>query len=201
MDNIINYMRTEAPLLAPIFRSDGQARLLAELFLGDPASSLTELSERTNLAYGTVHREVGRLLDAGILTEQHVGRTRLVSPNRDGPLYEPLLQILLVSTGPVPLLTQELADIPGVEAAFLFGSFAARTLGAEGAPPGDIDVMVVGTPNAELVYDACDHVAEKVHRPVNPTILTEQEIQQETGFHQQIRASPIISIVGESPWG
>ena len=39
-------MRTEAPLLAPIFRSDGQARLLAELLLTGGELSLTELAER-----------------------------------------------------------------------------------------------------------------------------------------------------------
>jgi hypothetical protein len=33
MNNNLSYMRTEAPLLAPIFRSDGQARLLSTLLL------------------------------------------------------------------------------------------------------------------------------------------------------------------------
>ena len=60
-------MRTEAPLLAPIFRSDGQARLLAELLLTGDELSLTDLAERIDVAYATVHRETQRLLDAGIL--------------------------------------------------------------------------------------------------------------------------------------
>lgn len=193
-------MRTEAPLLAPIFRSDGQARVLSDLFLGDTAYSLAQLSDRTGMAYATVHREVGRLLQAGILQEQQVGRTRLVSPNQDSPLYTPLLQILLVATGPVPLLAQALKEIPGIDAAFLYGSFAARALGEEGAPPRDIDVMVVGSPDVELVYDACDNVADKVQRPVSPTIMTARELDQGTGFHQQIRSNPVIAVVGELPW-
>ena len=68
-------MRTEAPLLAPIFRSDGQARLLSALLLTGDELSITDLSTRADLAYPTAHREVARLLDAGILSERQVGRS------------------------------------------------------------------------------------------------------------------------------
>src|SRR5699024_9935786 len=64
------YMRTQPPPMAPIFRSAGQARLLAAVLLTDDELSVTELAERADLAYPTAHREVARLLDAGILTEQ-----------------------------------------------------------------------------------------------------------------------------------
>ncbi|MGB3762104.1 MAG: winged helix-turn-helix domain-containing protein, partial [Ornithinimicrobium sp.] len=74
-------MRTEAPLLAPVFRSDGQASLLSALLLADDELSLTDLADRAGVAYPTAHREVARLLDAGILVERRVGRTRLVRGN------------------------------------------------------------------------------------------------------------------------
>ena len=94
MEDNLSYMRTAAPLLAPIFRSDGQARLLAALLLKGDELSITDLAERTDLAYPTVHREVGRLLDAGILAERQVGRTRLIRAAEDSPLVEPLRLIL-----------------------------------------------------------------------------------------------------------
>ncbi len=86
VEDNLNYMRTEAPLLAPIFRSDGQARLLSTLLLTSEELSVTELAERVGLAYPTVHREVGRLLDAGILSERQAGRTRLIRANGESPL-------------------------------------------------------------------------------------------------------------------
>ncbi len=89
MEDSIHYMRTEAPLLAPVFRSDGQARLLSALLLAGDELSLTELAERADLAYATAHREVARLIDAGILAERRVGRTRLVRGNDDSPLAAP----------------------------------------------------------------------------------------------------------------
>lgn len=200
MEDNVRYMRTEAPLLAPIFRSDGQARLLAVLLLGDGELSVTDLANRAHLAYPTAHREVARLLDAGILVERPVGRTRLIGVNLDSPLTAPLREILTVSAGPVALLAEELERIAGVDAAFLYGSFAARLLGVGGSAPNDIDVMVVGTPDVNEVYDACTRVEAAVHRPVNPTILTATELAEQSGFLDTVRSGPVVAVVGELPW-
>ena len=80
---------------------------------------MTELAERADLAYPTVHREVARLLNAGILTERRVGRTRLIRANSATPLTSPLREILTVTTGPVVILAAEFAGIAGIESAFL----------------------------------------------------------------------------------
>ena len=193
-------MRTRPPLLAPIFRSDGQARLLAVLLLGESELSLTDLAERAHLAYPTAHREVARLLSAGILAERQVGKTRLIRANIESPLTAPLRDILLVATGPVVLLAEEFATIESIEFAFLYGSFAARMRGIDGPAPKDIDVMVVGTPEPESVYDACERVESLVGRPVNPTITTREELEGESGFLEHVFANPIVPVLGELPW-
>ena len=144
--------------------------------------SLTDLADRAGLAYPTAHREAARLLDAGILTERHVGRTRLIRADDDSPLVEPLRQILLVVSGPVVLLAGALRDIEGVESALLYGSFAARLRGIRGPAPQDVDLMIVGTPDPDEVYAACDRVQDAVGRPVNPTILTREEVSEGSGF-------------------
>jgi len=193
-------MRTEAPLLAPIFRSEGQARVLSVLLLGTDELSLTEMAARAGVPYPSAHREVAKLLAAGILAERQVGRTRMLRANADSPLVPPLREILLIATGPVVLLADEFERIEGIDSAFLYGSFAARMRGVTGPAPNDIDVMVIGTPEPDLVYQACDRVETAVHRPVNATILTHAEAKAESGFLQQVRNSPVIAVVGESPW-
>ena len=200
VDDNLSYMRTEAPLLAPVFRSDGQARLLSALLLTGDELSITDLAERADLAYPTAHREVGRLLDAGILVERQVGRTRLVRGNSDSPLVAPLREILAVVTGPVALLGDELGRVEGVELAFLYGSFAARLLGVEGPSPHDVDLMVIGTPDVDAVYDACTRVEAVVHRPVNPTILSASEFAVDSGFLESVRSGPVVALVGEPSW-
>ena len=189
-------MRTQAPILAPVFRSDGQARVLSELLLSGDELSVTDIAERSGVAYATVHGEVGRLLSAGILSERKAGRTRMISANRESPLVAPLREILLVATGPAVLLSEELARIDGVQQAFLFGSFAARAIGVDGPAPSDIDVMVIGDPDATLVFDACARVERQVARPVNPTILTAAEFAADSGFLESVRANPTVALIG-----
>jgi DNA-binding transcriptional ArsR family regulator len=187
--------------VAPLFRSDGQARLLAELFLSAADElNLNELAQRAGLAYGTVHREVRRLLDAGLLSERRVGQARFVRPNPGSPLTQPVRDLLLVSAGPVPLLAAELGDIAGVETAFLYGSFAARLRGEHGTSPNDIDLMVVGTPDPMAVYDACRRVGDQVGREINPTIMTPEELGERSGFLAQVRDSPTVPVIGNLPW-
>lgn len=198
-DNL-SYMRTEAPLIAPIFRSDGQARLLSAVLLTGDELSLTDLAMRADLAYPTAHREVARLLDAGILAERRVGRTRLIRANAQSPLVDPLREILTIVTGPVVLLEEELAHIDGVETAFLYGSFAARLLGAPGPDPHDIDLMVLGEPDVDAVYEACTRVESAVHRPVNPTILTPEEFATASGFSDSVRSGSAVAVIGALPW-
>jgi DNA-binding transcriptional ArsR family regulator len=200
VDINLTYMRTEPPLLAPIFRSDGQARLLSALLLAGGELSLTELAGRADLAYPTAHREVTRLLDAGILSERQVGRTRLIRSNPDSPLTVPLREILTVVSGPVILLAEEFERIDGIQSAFLYGSFAARLRGVDGPAPQDIDVMVVGAPDVEAVYEACARVETAVHRPVNPTILTAEELEASSGFLDAVRSSPLVPVTGEQSW-
>lgn len=200
MDNILHHMRTEAPLLAPIFRSDGQSRLLSELLLTGDELSLTDLAERIGLAYASVHRETQRLLDAGILRERQVGRSRLVSADPDSPIVDPLRQILLTTTGPNVLLTEALRSVDGITSAFIYGSFAARLTGEAGPPPADIDLMIVGTPDLDEVHDVCDAVQEQIGRPVNPTVLTPAEAAAPSGFLTQVAARPTVLLLGDLPW-
>lgn len=199
MDNNLHYMRSEPPLLAPVFRSDAQARLLASLLLMDDELTISQLAERASTPYATAHREVARLIDAGILAERAVGRARLIGGNPDSPLLEPLRRILAVAAGPVQYLTHELSTIEGVEVAFIYGSFAARASGVVGPPPQDVDVLVIGDPDREAVYAACERVEAKVGRPVNASIFTPAEVESGaySGFLDQVAALPRLPLVGE----
>jgi DNA-binding transcriptional ArsR family regulator len=200
VEDNLGYMRTEAPLLAPIFRSDGQARLLSTVLLSGDELSITDMARRAGLAYPTAHREVARLLDAGILSERQVGRVRLIRANAQSPLVDPLRQILVVATGPAVILADELAHIDGIEAAFLYGSFAARMLGHAGPAPHDIDLMVVGEPDVDAIYEVCARLEAAVHRPVNPTVLAPEEFAASSAFLDNVRSGPVVTVIGELPW-
>ena len=192
-------VRTSPPLVAPLFRSDGQARLLAEVFLsGADELNVNEIAGRAGLAYGTVHREVGRLIQAGLLVDRRVGQARYVRPNPASPLTPPVRQLLMVSAGPVPLLADALRGIAGVTAVFLYGSFAARLRGEPGEAPRDIDVMVVGAPEPAAVYEACRRVGDQVGREVSPTIMSPGELAEHSGFLTQVRRGLVVPVLGDA---
>jgi len=66
-------------LLAPVLRSETQARLLAAVLLHpDREASIADLARETGSDPGNLHAEVERLVQAGILADRRAGRTRLL---------------------------------------------------------------------------------------------------------------------------
>jgi DNA-binding transcriptional ArsR family regulator len=134
-------MPTAAPELIPIFRSETQARLLAEVFFGHPASG-SELARRLGVLQSTVARELGRLAAAGVVTFEQVGRSKLVRP-ADAPFRSVLRQLVAYAAGLPHIIRSEYADTDDITEVFIHGSWAARFHGEPGPPPHDVDVVVV----------------------------------------------------------
>ncbi|HXV58463.1 MAG TPA: MarR family transcriptional regulator [Gaiellaceae bacterium] len=190
-------MRTEAPLLLPLFRSRGQARLLARIFLHpDDRLSLNQLARELEIDPATVQREAERLEEAGILTSERVGRARLVRPNEESPFYPELSGLVFKAFGPVPVLRERLKKLPGVEAAFIYGSWASRYAGERGEAPGDIDVLVLGRPDRRKLARLCRQAGDELGFEVNPTVLSGEDWKSDaTGFIRSIKEQPLVAVM------
>ncbi len=190
-------MRTAAPLLLPVFRSRGQARLLGRVFLHpDERLTLSQLARELGLDPATVQREAARLEQAGILTSERIGRARIVRPNEDSPFYPDLSGLIFKAFGPVPVLREWLRPLAGVQAAFIYGSWASRYAGEPGEPPGDIDLLIVGRPDRRTLARVCREASEELGFEVSPTVVYEEEWESDaTGFIRSIKAGPLISLV------
>lgn len=125
-------MRSDAPALMPIFRSQHQAALLAWLFLHpDDEHTLTELARRLDVPLTTLQREAQRLVTAGLLQDRRVGAARLLRANVDHRAAVPLTQLLELSYGPHAIVETEF-HLPGVDRVLIYGSWAERYHGAAG---------------------------------------------------------------------
>src|SRR5712691_7461907 len=81
-------LRTEASPLLPLFRSDGQGKLLARVYLApDRPAPIAELARELGLDAGGLTREANRLERAGLVRSDRVGRQRLLRPNSDSLYY------------------------------------------------------------------------------------------------------------------
>jgi DNA-binding transcriptional ArsR family regulator len=154
-------VRSGASALLPLLRSQTQGDLLALLYL-DPEREYTvsEAARRVGASFQSVHHEVSRLVEAGLLADRRQGNNRLVRAVTDSPLSRPLTDLLAVTYGPLPVLTDLLAGVPGVQRAFIYGSWAARHQGEPGPPPRDVDGLVVGDVDLDDL-DAVARAAEK----------------------------------------
>jgi DNA-binding transcriptional ArsR family regulator len=153
-----------------LLRSDAQGELLALLYLHPQQEySLTDLARLLGAGLSTVHTEISRLAAAGWVTQRRVGQARLVRADTGQTLARPLTEILELTYGPIAVLPDVLGTLPGVREAHIYGSWAARRLGEPGAPPRDIDVVVIGTTPRGLLLDAGERASRLLHREVNFT--------------------------------
>lgn len=190
-------MRSEPPPLLPILRSHHQAQLLVDLLLHpDEETTLTDLGRRLDMAVSTVHLEVGRLVDAGILSERQVGRSRLVRANRDSRLFPVLSQLMLLTYGPAVVIAEEFRAVGATADVAIFGSWAARYAGTVGAAPNDIDVLVVGDQVSRLAVDAAAQRSEdRLRIQVNPVVMDPARWQAgDDPFAAQIKAGPTFFV-------
>ena len=190
-------MRSEAPALLPVFRSRLQADILAALLLNPEREySLTDLARRFDAPLSTVHGEVKRLTDAGLLRRRNVGRSAMVQANAGNRLVEPLAELLFLSWGPQQVVADEFSQLDGADRVLIFGSWAARYLQWHGPPPHDLDVLVVGHPARGDVYDAADRAQERLGMPVNPVIRPADAWQEAADpLVQQIRSGPFVVVL------
>ncbi|MBO0801531.1 MAG: hypothetical protein J2P25_00430 [Nocardiopsaceae bacterium] len=189
--------RRPAPSLLPVLRSQQQGEILA-LLLGDPdlELSLTEISERTGAPGPSVFREIERAEQAGLLATRRVGRTRLARANTASPYYAGLAEVLTRAFGVPAVLADALEDVTGISAAYIYGSWAARHAGQPGQRPvGDIDVLVLGDPERDQLYEALDSAEQQLGRSVEATIRNADWLETGTGaFHDTVAKRPLLML-------
>ena len=189
--------RQPAQALLPILRSQQQGEILA-LLLGDPGLelSLTEIAARTGAPHPSVYREIQRAEQAGLVTTRKMGNVRLVRANTASPYYPGLADVLTRAFGVPAVLAEVLRPVGGIAAAYIYGSWAARHDGQAGQRPvGDIDVLVLGEPDRDRLYDALSTAEERLGRPIQATIREPAWLDSGTGaFHDTVVSRPLLKL-------
>lgn len=191
-------MQAPPPPLMPLLRSRLQAELLTLVLLTPGQEwSLTELADRAGTSVSSAQREMSRAEEAGVVSSRRLGNTRLVSAAAS-PLTDPLTELLLRSFGPRQVVAEELAGLAGVEAAYLFGSWAARYAGQPGPAPADIDLLVIGRPDRDDLDDAVQRAGLRLAREVNATVRSAEWWRDGgDGFHAEVTKRPLVPVFAD----
>jgi predicted nucleotidyltransferase len=190
--------RTGSPSLLPLLRSATQAGVLERLLLHpDDAYTVRHLAEDLGVTDMSVRRELERMLDAGILEREMIGRQGRYRASVASPLFRPLQELVERSVGVEPLLRAALADVPDVDAAVIFGSWARGEVDAE----SDVDVLVVGDFDYADVVARLHALQERTGREINMVAMRADELRQqrtaERGFIPEVLRSPMTPLVGD----
>jgi predicted nucleotidyltransferase len=181
-----------------IFRSQLQGEVLARVLLSDQPVTIADLARDLMAPLPTVAREVNRLHTAGVLALNRQGRAQLVTADDSNPAVSPLRELIAITFGPRQIILEEFTAVPGLAELYIFGSWAARFLGEAGPTPADVDVLVVGPADRDEVYDAADRAARRLHRDVNPTVVSHKRWADETDpFIDQLKHRPLLQLLPE----
>lgn len=174
--------------------------------LGDPEveASISELASRLDIPVSSTAREIQRAEVAGLVTSRRVGNTKLVRANTDSPYFSGLQDVLTKSFGPPRVLAEVLADVEDICSAFIYGSWAARFAEQEGEKPiGDIDLLVLGTPDRDPLYRAVSDAERRLGRPIQVAVRPSDWLDTGTGtFHATVTGRPLVHLEvlpGEQP--
>jgi predicted nucleotidyltransferase len=194
----VTCMENNPSWLLPLLRSRVTGALLALLYLHpDRDYSLAEAGKVIGASPKVMSTEADRLVTSGLVLETRRGRARLLRAETGGPVSRPLADLLAATYGPLPVLNDLLSGVAGVEAAYIYGSWAARYLGEPGSVPHDVDVLVIGTADEDDLYDIARKAESRLGREVNISVISPEywETPQPTdSFMRHVRERPLVKL-------
>ena len=179
-------------------RSKVRQRVMALLFdRPERRIHLRAIARAVGGSAGTTARELDRLLEAGLVGRTTEGRQVYFQANTGSPVFDAVQTIVRRTLGAPDVLHRHLAGLPNIDRAFLYGSYARGTgLG----PASDIDLMIIGKPDADRLTDAIARAEDELGRPVNYTILTKAELARRRTrgdrFIESIDAGSTVPVLG-----
>ncbi len=177
-----------------------RGRILALLLLRpDESFHLREIARRTDVSSGTLHRELGKLEEVGLVSRTSLGNQVRYQAERRCPVFGELASLLKKTGGLVDVLRDALSEVAdSIQVAAIFGSVAR----GEERRESDIDLLVVGDVDFTELVVALHDAQETLGREINPVIHSRSGFDEAVGsndrFVRQILADPLIYVLGEA---
>lgn len=184
-------------MLTSLLFGNYRQRVLGLLLLHPETTyHVREIARLTGTAAGTLHKELAKLADAGLLSREKVGNQVRYGANLACPIYQELASILRKTSGLADVLAEALAPLAQqLELAFVFGSMAR----GEAQPGSDVDIMLVGSLSFADAVRVLHPLQQTLRREINPVVYGVEEFQRkaaEDAFLKQTLAQPKLFLIG-----
>jgi predicted nucleotidyltransferase len=178
--------------------SGGTVRLLTHFLVRpDQRLHLRALQERTGMGMGALQRELRRFEALGLVRRVEERGRVYFDPVPGHPSWTAFRTLLREHGDPVEVVREVLRDVPGIKAAFVFGSTARG-----GARTGsDVDVLIVeeGMPAAAIgraMIEAESLLGRSLDvKRLTPAVLAEK-LRRGSAFLRDVASGPKAWLIG-----
>lgn len=153
-------------------------QVILNTFFSNPENEYytRQLASMHHISVGTLHREIKNLAASGVFNVRDVGNIKLYSLNKQNPIYGELKSIISKIGGAIKLVKDAVSNLKGVNAAFVYGSFAK----GDERPDSDVDIFLLGDDiDEDKLVLAISALEKKLFREINYTRYTEGEYMKE----------------------
>jgi predicted nucleotidyltransferase len=180
-----------------LFKSQIRKRLLTLFFTNPEERYYTrQLVNLFNVSVGSLHRELKRLENSGILRTEQEGNLIFYKLNKNHSLFKEIKNIVFKTIGIQGALKEILKKINGVKVAFIYGSFAQSKEISE----SDIDLMIIGDIDEDGFITKIDNLEKRLQREINYIIYSKNEFlrkkKKKDSFILNIIKRPKIMLKG-----
>lgn len=149
----------------------------------DEKFHVREISRRTEIPVGSLHRELKLLAEAELLLRSKSGNQVYYQANRENQIFIELAGLFRKTSGLADVIAEALMPrYSQIEIAFIFGSVAQ---GKE-RTGSDIDLFIIGDLSFADAVGALAETHQQLGREINPVILAKNE------FTDKSKTDPFI---------
>jgi predicted nucleotidyltransferase len=161
--------------ITKLFKSKARTAIF-QLYFTNPEISyyLRELERMFNMPVSILRKELMQLSGEGIFLSEKKGNLLYYRLNKNYPLFEDLKNIVHKTIGIEGLLRDAINEIGGIEAAFIYGSFAR---GKE-KTTSDVDLCVIGRIDEDQLIEKINAIEISIKREINYTLYAPEELKK-----------------------
>jgi predicted nucleotidyltransferase len=142
-------------------------------FFINPHESLyvNELARKLSLDKRNLVKKIRELEGEGLLISRFRGNLKLYSINNKFPLYKEYKNIILKTLGFEEKLKTLLKEVPGIEKAYIYGSYAENKMEVH----SDIDLLVIGRHSIIDLHKKINRLQQELDREINVVNMDKNE--------------------------